>query len=299
MKTYKFGNSDGTRSFKVEADTAENAAANAIEPADGPITEEGEPTNQERGERVAKMLPYYVEECLGETRDDDNESGELQSMLADVMHFCDMRGYDFLRVLNMANCHHNAERNGTEPAPFASEPGTVLAEVSPAASEPPLAVVVKVEGGVVRGVVASLPNVKVLVADCDTDGCDEEQLRPLPNIEDVDKRGRVITSRGNYIADPQSLNAMWSPEYVAHAFKIIAEDRTKNWLVLYRLEDADPDSEPVAFFCWADDEADAKDRCHDEHSDCDVVWAQESADCPAVFAAWRASLNRPEGHVAG
>jgi len=250
---------------------------------------EGEPTCQERAERIAKLLPYYVEECLGDARDDDDERHELQGMLADVMHFCDARGFDFLAVLNMANRHHSEETGGAAESSVSA--GT------PATREPPLAVVVKVEGGVVRGVVASLANVKVLVADCDTDGCDEEQLRPLPEIDEVDKRGRVITSRGNYVADPQSLNAMWSPEYVAHAFKVVAEDRTKNWLVLYRPEDADPDSEPMVFFCWADDEADAKDRCRDEHSDCEVVWAQESADCPAVFAAWRASLSPAASHT--
>lgn len=79
-----------------------------------------EPTNEERAERIAKLIPYYMSECLREERDDDNEKGELQIMLADVMHFCDVRGFDFERVLNQAHCHHDAERDEpAEPQPAA------------------------------------------------------------------------------------------------------------------------------------------------------------------------------------
>lgn len=93
------------------------------------------------------------------------------------------------------------------------------------AAQPPLAVVVRVEGGVAKEVCATVPGVDVLVVDCDTSGCDDQQLRDFPEIDELDKHGRVITSRGTFVADPQRLSAMWSPEYVAHAFDVVDQPR--------------------------------------------------------------------------
>lgn len=69
-----------------------------------------EPTNEDRAERVARMLEHYVSTVLGEVADEEPDSKcELASLLADVMHFCKQHDIDYNGVLALAEIHYQAE----------------------------------------------------------------------------------------------------------------------------------------------------------------------------------------------
>lgn len=77
--------------------------------------------NIARACRAYAQLDGYpdVDDILGRTRTEDEvkdfcEDTEPQDMLTDIMHLCDLCGFEFESMLRMARNNYEAERDGEE-----------------------------------------------------------------------------------------------------------------------------------------------------------------------------------------
>ena len=68
-----------------------------------------EPTNKERANRIVGVMHEYCHVLEGRVFDDDDS--DITDMLADVMHFCEQKGFNFKKLLAMAHTHWAAETN--------------------------------------------------------------------------------------------------------------------------------------------------------------------------------------------
>lgn len=75
---------------------------------------DGEPTNQDRINRIAPTLQAYCK-AKNEVYDELDTDCEITDLMADLMHFCAKRGYDFLKCFRMAETHFEAETDEEKP----------------------------------------------------------------------------------------------------------------------------------------------------------------------------------------
>ncbi len=73
----------------------------AVEQVPGDTRGEAMPTNRERAERFAGLLPYYP---------DTDEHSNAIDLLADCQHWCREQGHDFEELLRIARMHCETER---------------------------------------------------------------------------------------------------------------------------------------------------------------------------------------------
>lgn len=67
-----------------------------------------EPKNEDRAARIATVMHEYCQVLEGRVFNDDD--GDIVDMLADVMHFCNSKGFNFEELLRMAQVHFEAEK---------------------------------------------------------------------------------------------------------------------------------------------------------------------------------------------
>lgn len=68
----------------------------------------GEPTNEERAERIDTVMQAY---CLTlDGRDFEGDEDDVRDLLADLMHFCERMEIDFEENLRIARTNFEAER---------------------------------------------------------------------------------------------------------------------------------------------------------------------------------------------
>lgn len=67
----------------------------------------GEPTNQERADRMTPVVDSYCL-TLGERREDPSREW-LACIVADMRHWCDANGVEWASVTDLAAEHYNEE----------------------------------------------------------------------------------------------------------------------------------------------------------------------------------------------
>jgi hypothetical protein len=114
-----------------------------------------EPTNEERANRIVSVMHEYCQVLEGRVFNDDD--GDITDLLADLMHFCEQKGFDFEKSLRMARTHYSAETN-----------------INIITDNDPARVVVCVEGGVVCGAYSTDKSIDLEVWDWDDKAESEE-----------------------------------------------------------------------------------------------------------------------------
>jgi hypothetical protein len=119
-----------------------------------------EPTNEERSNRIVSVMHEYCQVLEGRVFDDDD--GDITDLLADMMHFCEQKGFDFITCLKMAFTHYLAET-----------------DLNIIRDNDQTKVVVCVEGGVVQGAFSTDKSIDLEVWDWDDKAESEEDTSEI------------------------------------------------------------------------------------------------------------------------